>query len=101
MEERRTDYPRILEKLDEIKSGQEDNKVEVKRIATLVEERNNTAIIWRDNVCKKFDKIFEWLEKLPCKERGEMYKHIALTRKLIWGAIAITFGILVSHIGWK
>ena len=101
MEERRTDYPRILEKLDEIKSGQEETRVETKRIATLVEERNTSANVWRDSVCKKFDKIFEWLEKLPCKERGEMYKHLNLTRKLIWGAIGITFALVVSHLGWK
>ena len=101
MEERRTDYPKILDKLDEIKEGLEKSNLEAKRIATLMDERNSSATIWRDNVCKKFDKIFSWLETLPCRERAEMYKGFTFSRKLLWGALGITFAILVSHLGWK
>lgn len=94
MEERRQDYPKILDKLDDIKA-------ELIRIVTVVEERNTTALQWRGDVCKKFDKIFGWLENLPCKERLEKHKSSQLTLTLIWGAIGIVFALLAVHIGWK
>ncbi len=50
MEERRADYPNLIEKLDAIKT-------EVTRIATQVEERNTTAILWRNEVCGKFKEM--------------------------------------------
>jgi hypothetical protein len=46
-------------------------------------------------------KLFEMLYDLPCKARGEMYKSFALTQKLLWGAVGITFGILAAHLQWK
>ena len=91
MEERRVDYPTIIEKLEDI-------KVEMARVATLVEERNFTAISWRDQVCKKFDKIFDWLEKLPCKER----KSLSIQVKALWGFIgAIVIAVVVDYIKRK
>lgn len=91
----------ILNTLNEIKTEMIDARLEAKRIATLVEERNCSAIAFRDSVCKKFDRIFLWLEKLPCKERGERTKNQQIFDKLLWGAIGITFGILVVHLGWR
>ena len=93
-QERRGDYPKILETLSDIKA-------EMAKIAAMVEERNTTALLWRGDVCKKFDKIFTWLENLPCKERATMYKDLNMILRLIWGAIGITFALLVVHLGWR
>lgn len=87
MEERRGDYPKILDTLSEIKA-------EMSKFAAMVEERNITALQWRSDVCKKFDKIFKWLEELPCRERK-------LNTKLMWGAIVFVAGLIVAHLGWK
>lgn len=94
MDERRHDYPKILEALEDIKKDVTEMRIESTKIATLVEERNDSAIVWRGEVCKKFDRIFSWLEKLPCKER-------TLNTRLVWGAIALIGGILLTHLGWK
>ena len=93
-EERRRDYPKMLELLADIKTETVDSRIETKRIATLVEERNLSAMAWRGDVCKKFDKIFKWLEELPCKERK-------LNTKLLWGAVGLIGGIMIAHLGWR
>lgn len=48
--ERREDYPKILDKISNI-------EVNISKIATLVEERNSTALLWRAEVCSKFKEI--------------------------------------------
>lgn len=93
-DERRQDYPKILDILADIKAETVESRLEAKRIATLVEERNVGAMQWRGEVCRKFDKIFSWLELLPCKERK-------LNTKLLWGAIGLVGGILIAHLGWR
>jgi hypothetical protein len=64
--------------------------------------------IYRVSLCKKIEEmrcdiksLTSSLGNLPCKERGEMYKGMSLTVKLVWAAIGITFGIVVAHLGWK
>jgi hypothetical protein len=103
--ERRQDYPQILEKLDGIRQEMAEVKLNSTKIATLVEERNNSNVAWRGELCKKFDKIFAWLEGLPCKERGvtndSRKNHVDTLLKLLWGALGIIFTILVIHLGWK
>ena len=94
MEERRADYPRILDAVNEIKT-------DMAKVATLVEERNQSALQWRGDVCKKFDRIFTWLDSLPCKERQERSKNQQIFDGLLWGAIGVTFTILVIHLGWR
>ena len=94
MEERRQDYPSIHLILSDIKLEMARVNEEAQRTATLVEERNSTALQWRTDVCKKFDKIFSWLEILPCKERK-------LNTKLLWGAVCLIAGILIAHLGWR
>ena len=93
-EERRQDYPKIIEKLEDI-------RVEMSKVATKVEERNESALIWRGDVCRKFERIFQWLDKLPCKEREERSKSQKIFDGLLWGGLGITFGILIVHLGWK
>jgi hypothetical protein len=94
MEERRQEYPRILDILDNIKTEMSKMAANMEVVATKVEERNSTAIAWRLEVCNKFDKIFKWLGGLPCKER-------AVNTKLLWLAIGVIGGLLFAHLGWK
>jgi hypothetical protein len=94
VEERRKDYPDILDTLDIIRKEMAEVKLNAIKIATLVEERNLSALQWRVDVCKKFEKIFNWLEILPCKERK-------LNTKLVWLAIGVLGTLLFIHLGWK
>ena len=57
--------------------------------------------IKQDRMLKKQDSLDEKINTLPCKERGEMYKNAGKMTKLVWGAIGITFGIVIAHLGWK
>jgi hypothetical protein len=63
--------PRIFEAINDIKT-------EMARVATKVEERNETALVWSGDVCKKFDRqnekidnLTNKIDKLPCPERSE------------------------------
>lgn len=56
---------------------------------------------YRKDLCQKIAYITKKLDDLPCKERGEMYKGIKTTQRLLWGAVGIVFGILLAHLGWK
>jgi hypothetical protein len=92
MEERRQDYPAILDRLEDLKEGQDsireeqaNVKIELAKVATQVEERNRTAIEWREGVCKKFTDM-----KTYCYARQE-------SKTKIWIAIiAIIAGGLIS-----
>jgi hypothetical protein len=84
---------RILEALENI-------KVEMAKVTALIEERNNTAVAWRLEVCEKFNRIFKWLSVLPCKERQERSNSQKIFDGLLWGAIGITFTLLIVHLGW-
>ena len=53
------------------------------------------------SICRKIDKIFDKLDLLPCKERGEIYKGLALREKLLWSAIGVIGGLIFLHLGWK
>lgn len=86
---------------DKVQQSLDEIKVAMAKVATLVEERNITAIEWRGEVCKKFDRIFKWLADLPCKERQERSKGQQIFDGLLWGAVGVTFGILIIHLGWK
>ena len=94
MTERREDYPKILDAIESIRT-------DIAKVVTQVEERNNSALQWRSDVCKKFDKVFTWLEQLPCKERAGLYESVKNVLICVWGAIGIVFTILAVHIGWK
>lgn len=54
-EERRQDYPKILDSITEI-------KVDIAKVVTLVEERNCSALVWRAEVCKKFEGINKYCQ---------------------------------------
>jgi hypothetical protein len=76
-------------------------ETEIKVLSERVENWMSTTTEYRKLLCDKIDKINTKVELLPCKERGEMYKNAKFTTKLLWGALGITFGILIAHLGWK
>jgi hypothetical protein len=51
------------------------------------EAHNREACERQDNVVKKLDKIFEWLEALPCHEHKQDIRYVCI-------AIAFLFTIL-------
>jgi hypothetical protein len=80
--------PRILEAINDIKT-------EMAKVATKVEERNETALIWRGDVCKKFDRqnekidsLTNKIDKLPCPERAEANRGMRAEMNWIRGLIA-------------
>lgn len=75
--------------------------VEIRVLKERVENWMSTTTEYRKALCEKIDRIGQKFESLPCKERGEMYKSAKFAAKLIWGAVGITFGILIAHLGWK
>ena len=99
--ERRKETPIILDEIREIKSDMDRIALNAEKVSTLVEERNTTALQWRDDVCKKFDAIFTKLDGLPCKIHIEKHKNRVFYDSLLWGAIAITFGLTIVALGWK
>jgi hypothetical protein len=97
---------RILEALDKIKTEMNAVAIEAREIATKVEERNDTAILWRMEVCKKFDKVFNWFENLPCREREERNKQESRTQTMLWTGswicVGVLFTLIAVHLGiWK
>jgi hypothetical protein len=78
-EERRTDYPKILETITEI-------KIDLAKVVALTEERNNSALLWRTEVCKKFEGI-----KSYCALRQEH-------KQRVW--LAIIGVVIVGLVGW-
>jgi hypothetical protein len=88
--------PRILEAINDIKT-------EMARIATKVEERNESALVWRGDVCKKFDRQNEKIDNLsdkvgllPCKERQSIYTSVKGQLAVIWVVIV---GIVIALFG--
>jgi hypothetical protein len=79
----------------------EDDRVSIARLETQVSTWMDTTNEYRVNLCNKIDKIMTKFEDLPCKERGEMYKGMGITAKLMWTAIGVTFGLIAAHMGWK
>ena len=71
-DERRNDYPSILRALEDI-------KVHVAELSTKVEERNVTAISWRDEMCKKFGEMRGY-----CQSRQA-------DRVRLWTALLLSF----------
>jgi hypothetical protein len=84
------------------------------KVATLVEERNESAIAWRGEVCKKFDKqneksdkqtekideLAEKIDKLPCPQREEITKGVRKDLDKVWLFItSIIIAIVGSWIG--
>ena len=100
-DERRKDYPIILDEMREIKNDMDKFALSLEKVVTLVEERNTTALQWRTDVCKKFDAIFTKLDGLPCKIHMEKHKNRVVYDSLLWGAITITFGLVLVSLGWK
>jgi hypothetical protein len=45
-----------------------------------------------------FKEIFNWLENLPCKERGEMYRWVKRSIWGIWGVAGTAMIILIRHL---
>lgn len=72
----------------------QDIKVELASFTASVTEWMKTTTEYRKNLCDKIEVVKTRLSELPCKERR-------LGTKLVWGAIGITFGILIAHLGWK
>ena len=79
----------------------EEDRTALVRLQTQVESWMATTTDYRISLCEKISRITDKLENLPCRERGEMYKGMGVTMKLIWAAIGTTFGILIAHLGWK
>ena len=79
MEERRQDYPRIIDALDEIKTH-------LAEVVTKVEERNNAAIDWRESVCIKVKEM-----KNYCQARQA-------DKTRLWTAILLAFAIPVISV---
>jgi hypothetical protein len=79
----------------------EEDRTALVRLQTQVENWMATTNDYRISLCEKITKITDKLDSLPCRERGEMYKGMTLTNKLMWSALGITFGIVIAHLGWK
>jgi hypothetical protein len=77
------------------------SKTSIEVLAERVENWMSTTTDYRKELCRKIDIITTQVNGLPCKERGVMYKNNKVTFALLWGAVGITFGLLVSHLGWK
>jgi len=97
---------KILEALDKIRIEMNHIAVNAQEIYTKVEERNTTAILWRQDVCRKFEKIFNWFEVLPCKVREERNKQETRTQTLLWTGswicVGILFTLIAIHLGvWR
>jgi hypothetical protein len=77
-------------------------------IEVVLERVNNwieTTKDYRKSQCDKIDevrdnvkKIFEWLEKLPCKERGGWYKSMNRQVSFMWAVLAILIGLNITII---
>jgi len=76
-------------------------KTEFEVLKTKVTSWMDTTTEYRKSLCCKLDKLTEKLEKLPCKERREMYR--SYDRALMYLKIAIAFAIalIVGHLGWR
>lgn len=96
MEERRTNDLKILEKLNDIDKEMNRVAVNAEIISTKVEERNVSNNLWRTDVCKKFDKIFTWLETLPCGKHDGIDKALASSVNRIWAILIIIIGALAG-----
>lgn len=79
----------------------EDDRILIAKLEERVENWMSSTNEYRLSLCHKIDKIMDKLAELPCKERSEIYKGIALREKLIWAAIGVTFTIMTIHLGWR
>jgi hypothetical protein len=66
------------------------------------------TIEYRDSLCEKVNDIKKDIKELignihslPCKAREVQTRDMLLREKLLWGAVAGTFGLLVAHLGWR
>jgi hypothetical protein len=71
-----------------------DDKAKIDVLEERVTNWMESTTEYRRDLCRKIDIITNSISKLPCAERK-------LSTKLLWGAIGITFGIVVAHLGWK
>ena len=79
----------------------EDDRISLARLEEKVTQWMETTTAYRLSLCDKINKITDRLDSLPCRERGEMYRGLGITQKLMWSAIGITFGIMLAHLGWR
>lgn len=69
MDERRKDYPSILDKLEELERYQTELRLAQNELKILQQKDLDVAEDWRLRFCAKLDKIMGWIEAAPCKER--------------------------------
>ena len=78
-----------------------DFSSQIATIDTRMEERwenhNKSAGERARCIEKKFDKIFAWLEKLPCESRVEATKSLKVAVGALWGIVIIFIGAIVRH----
>lgn len=92
MEERRKDYPSIVERLI---------KLEVMQQKDL-----DVAEEWRGRFCTKLDKLMDMITVLPCDKREGRWLSQGVQLKWIWIAVTFMTGLngvfiiaLINHIG--
>jgi hypothetical protein len=88
MEERRKDYPDIINKVNDIDKN-------LSSLVAIVAEREKTTQIWRVKVDSELGKINEKLALLPCSERKGWYSSMNRQVGLLW---SITIGVVVKVI---
>ncbi len=74
---------------------------ELRVLKAHVEDWMTTTNEYRVSLSNKLDIITTKVNELPCKERGAIYKGYGTIFKLLWGAIGVTFGLLIAHLGWQ
>ena len=79
----------------------EEDRIAIARLEEKVTHWMETTTEYRVSLCNKIDKLFQKFESLPCKERSEIYKGLAVREKLIWGAIGVVATLLFIHLGYR
>lgn len=83
-----------VEKLEDLPK---DVAVLNQKIASWME----STVQYRKDLDSALKEIFVKLKDLPCRERAEATKGDNIVRTLMWGAMAILFALIATHIGWK
>jgi hypothetical protein len=82
MEERRKDYPAIMERLAVLEVMQQKDL--------------DVAEEWRKNFCLKLDRLTNMVIKLPCDRREERWLSQGVQIKWMWGIL--TFFVILEGV---
>ncbi len=111
IEKLRTWKHNITDTVNIIKVKQEILEISVDKLESLPKDvavLNQKITSWMDSTIqyrvdlnKAMKDILEIVNALPCGERAEATKGDRVIRTLMWGAIAVVFALIATHLGWK